>query len=121
MKLSVGVDSVEIGRIKSSVSKKSFISRVFTRGEREYAAKKVRPEESFAGAFCAKEAFLKAVGEGITRPALSEIEVMHNEKGAPYILLHGETADRFGGFSLSLSITHTEQTATAVVIACKEE
>ncbi len=117
MKLSVGVDSVDIGRIRQSLTKESFVMRVFTQSEREYALRKVRPEESFAGAFCAKEAFLKAVGEGISRFALSEIETLHDEKGAPYVVLHGATAQKYGSLNLSLSITHTEHTATAVVIA----
>ncbi len=60
----VGIDIVEvsrIGRLKDRYGDK-FLAKVFTDDEIRYARSKRRGDESLAGRFAAKEAFMKARG-----------------------------------------------------------
>lgn len=115
----LGVDLVEIERIKSAVQKPHFAARVFTEAERMYADAKGRPEESYAGMYAAKEAVLKAFGTGLGGADLLEIEVLHDSVGCPSLQLHAKAlaclADR-GAKRTFLSISHTDALAMAEVI-----
>src|SRR6266576_1849022 len=64
--VSVGVDIVEVGRVKAAIDRwrARFLDRVFTQGEIAYCRSKVREAESFAVRFAAKEAFAKALKVG---------------------------------------------------------
>lgn len=115
----LGIDLVEIDRIKTAVQKPHFTARVFTDAERQYADAKARPEESYAGMFAAKEATLKAFGTGLGGADLLQIEVLHDASGCPFLKLHGRAeqclAER-GAKRAFLSISHTETLAFAEVI-----
>mgnify|MGYP001737540690 FL=1 len=63
-----------------------------------------------AGRWSAKEAFSKAMGTGIGKLGFQDLEVLNNEKGAPYF-----SKSPFSG-NVWLSISHTEQFVTASVI-----
>ena len=70
-------------------------------------------------AFCAKEAFSKSLGTGISGFSLKEVSLLHNERGKPYLSFSGnaEKIVHKTGCSFDVSITHTESLATAVVIS----
>lgn len=114
-----GVDLVEIERIRRSVQNPAFLERVF--GARERIEWKQRGEkaEHLAGAFAAKEAFAKTLGTGIRGFSLSEVEVLHDSFGAPYFAFSGKAAALVEARALefSLSITHTDTLALAMVTA----
>ena len=118
---SVGVDLVEIGRVKKGCESERFLERVYSPGERAlFCGEKMR-YESLAGNWAAKEAFSKALGTGVRGFELTDVEVLRDELGAPYYRLSGrakEIADR-RGLSFSVSITHTGELAEAVCIAFK--
>lgn len=76
----IGTDIVKISRIEKSIGSERFKASVFTQNEIAYC----RKAENFAGIFAAKEAYFKALGTGIDK-RLNNIEVLHNEKGKPYI------------------------------------
>ena len=114
--MKVGIDMIEIERIEKSISNPSFVKRVYTEGEYRYFSAKKNGAESAAGFFCAKEAFAKALGTGIGAVNFADIEVAHDEKGAPYLILHGEAAHLAEGLTPSLSITHHRTAAAAIVI-----
>ena len=121
MDFKIGIDSVEIERIAQSVKKDSFIRRVYGENELKELRNKNMPAQSAAACFCAKEAFSKAIGTGISGFGLKEVETLHDEKGKPFLVFSGE-AKRIveeSGLSFEISITHTDSTATAVVIAFK--
>ncbi|MFY9198051.1 MAG: holo-ACP synthase [Acutalibacteraceae bacterium] len=121
MLVTTGVDLVEISRIKKSMAKKGFIERVFGPSERVYLGRKGMPVQSVAAAFCAKEAFGKALGCGISGFGMREVEVMHDEQGRPYFKLSGrakQLAD-IRNLSFEVSLTHTKSYAMAVVVAYK--
>ena len=115
----IGIDLLEIERMERLLPNDAFMKCVFTEYERKYIAGKGRAAAaSAAGIFCAKEAASKALGRGLAI-ALHEIEVLHTEHGAPYLMLHGKAAEEYGGLTFNLSITHTGVTAGAVVTAEK--
>lgn len=116
-----GIDIVDIKRIERSLENDSFKARVY--GADELKELKNKKPENYAGAFCAKEAFAKALGTGVRGFSLCEVQVLHDEYGAPYFSLSGkaqEIADE-KGLEFSLSITHTNTVAMASVIAYGKE
>ena len=121
MVLGLGIDMVEVERIRESVVRfgDRFLYRIFTEGERRYCATKRAPEQSLAARFAAKEAAAKALGTGMSRGvAWRDLEVVR-AGGAPSLLLHGrarELAAQLGIGRSSLSLTHTQVHATAVVL-----
>ena len=108
--MKIGIDVVEVSRIRSAVEKNSkFLKRVFTENEIKYFSGTVMKWESVAGGFAAKEAYSKYVGTGIGELSLCDIEVCHDEKGAPYLMIKGKKS------KASLSITHSGNIAVATV------
>ena len=119
--ISNGIDLIEIARIEKSLEQDAFRSRVY--GENELAELDGKKAESYAAAFCAKEAFSKAVGTGLGGFDFKEVEVLHNENGKPYFRLSGrakELADEMN-FDFALSLTHTKDYAAAMVTAFTKE
>jgi holo-[acyl-carrier protein] synthase len=127
--LSIGVDMVEVERIRRALEDlrigKRFRDRVFTRQEIQYCENKRRGRyESYAGRFAAKEAVMKALGRG-WGAAVSwlDIEIAPASSGRPEIILHDKTAllaRQLGIRRWSLSITHTAQHGLAYVITQDE-
>jgi phosphopantetheine--protein transferase-like protein len=70
----VGIDIVDVSRMEGIMKRfgHRFLNRVFTSQELEYTGKKMRMQESLAGRFAAKEAFIKARGESVS---WKEIEI----------------------------------------------
>lgn len=117
-----GIDATDISRIEKSMENPNFVKRILGPDEYAYYESKGFPAESVAGAFCAKEAFSKAVGTGVRGFAMSEVEILHDEFGKPYYKFSGkakEIVDR-QKLCFSLSITHTDTTAFAVATAVKK-
>ena len=126
MIVSVGVDLIEVGRIRHALEDatigKRFRDRVYTEGEIRYCESKgVSKYQSYAGRFAAKEATMKALGTGWgAKAGWANIEVTRARSGKPEIALNGHTADfarELGIRRLLVSITHTDANALAYVIA----
>ena len=108
-----GIDIEELASIQNAVEKrKGFAQRVLTDKEMErFASLKGRRQiEYLAGRWSAKEAFSKALGTGIGKLGFQDLEVLNNERGAPYF-----SKSPFSG-KVWLSISHTDQFVTASVI-----
>ncbi|MDR1117547.1 MAG: holo-ACP synthase [Oscillospiraceae bacterium] len=115
----VGIDLLEIDRMAVNINSEPFMRRVFTPEENEYiSSRKKMSAASAAGIFCAKEAFIKAVGTAVP---LHGVSVSHDENGKPFILLSEELSGKYAGIAFFLSITHTDVTAAAVVVAEKTQ
>ncbi len=111
----IGIDIVEIERIKKAVGRERFKNKVYTKIEQNYCESRgSQSAASYAARFAAKEAFFKAMGTGITT-ALTDVEVVNNELGQPEIFLHGKTKDLFSG-KIFLSLSHSREYATAVAV-----
>lgn len=116
----IGIDLVEIERIKKSIQSEHFCERVFGENELKELRARNMPAQSAAACFAAKEAFSKAIGTGICGFSLTEVETLHTENGKPYLHLSGNALKLAGDLSFDISITHTRELAQAVVIAYKE-
>ncbi len=116
---SVGVDLVEIERVRKGCNNSRFVERVYSKAEQELFLGEKPRFASLAGNWAAKEAFSKALGTGVRDFALTEVEILRDELGAPYIRLSGraKAAAECKGLCFSVSITHTKELAEAVVIA----
>ena len=126
MFLSVGVDMVEVARIRRALEDpkigQRFRARVYTEKEIEYCEGKGRGKyQSYGGRFAAKEAVMKALGKGwSSEVGWQDIEIVPTPGGKPELCLYNRTsalARKLGIQKFSISITHTEHYATAYVIA----
>jgi len=123
----IGVDIVEVERIKQRITSNSgFCELVFSIEEIAYCTKKAIPYESYAARFAAKEAFLKAVGTGIDFTIdLNEIQVLNNEFGKPYFkktyAVEQYLMAQLGYIpEIQLSLSHTYKQAIAFVLFNKK-
>jgi holo-[acyl-carrier protein] synthase len=94
--------------------------RLFTDGERDYAARQADPAPSLAARFAAKEAVMKALGVGLGAFPFTDVEVVRRPGGQPALLVRGAAADlasRQGVGKFLVSLTHTSSLAEAVVAA----
>jgi holo-[acyl-carrier protein] synthase len=108
--MEVGVDLVEIARIKSLARRNpKFLPRVFSAAEISYCRAKKNPWPHFAVRFAAKEAVYKALGEA--KLPLTAISVKRDAKGRPTVLLRGKPAR-----ALKLSLSHGDDHAVAVCL-----
>jgi holo-[acyl-carrier protein] synthase len=118
----LGIDIAEVNRIEQAIARhgRAFLERVFTPAEIEYCERFRHRFERYAGRFAAKEAAMKALGTGWSKGVRwKDIEVTRLPGGRPTLVLHGVTrqrADRMGARQISLSITHSGNTALAEVI-----
>lgn len=122
MIISVGIDFIEVARIRETISRTPrFVERVFTEKERAYCdSKGASAAGSYAARFAAKEAALKALKTG-WRGAIKwhDIEISNDEQGAPSIKINGEAENilkTLGATSIHLSMSHTNEHAIATVI-----
>jgi holo-[acyl-carrier protein] synthase len=113
----VGIDLLEIDRLERALERRPRLAeRLFTDGERAYAATRARPGQHLAARFCAKEAIAKA----LELPALNwrEVEIVGGD-GPPSVRLHGAAraqADELG-LEVSVSLTHSQRDAAAAAVA----
>ena len=120
--INTGIDLVSIKRINDMLTKSPrFITRFFGNDEQNLFISKTSDKsrgETIAGNFCAKEAFSKALGTGIVGFSLNEVQILRNELGAPYIKLNGNAEKIVENLNarISVSISHTNEYATAIVI-----
>ena len=121
--LGLGIDLVEVGRIRDMLTKHGdrFKARTFTPGEIAYCDSCADPAMHYAARFAAKEAAAKAIGTGLWAQGVDwkDIEVVRESSGKPTLHLHGSArghAEQQGVTSLLISLTHTRDLAMAQVI-----
>lgn len=122
MIIGIGVDLIEIGRIRKVFERRGerFKKRVFDPIECEYCEARANPIQHYAARFTAKEAFSKAIGTGMSRGiGFKNIVVKNDPQGKPQMLVNGkakEVCDRLGAQRIYVSLSHSEKYATAVVV-----
>jgi holo-[acyl-carrier protein] synthase len=124
MILGIGVDVIEVARIRAALENprtgERFRARVFTEGEVAYCSRRHNAHESYAARFAAKEATMKALGRGFGQGiAWREIEITRND-GAPAVRLSGGAQARAEVLSvrnIHVSLSHAADLAIAYVIA----
>jgi len=119
--IGIGIDLVDVKRIEDAVKKrKHFLERIYTQEEIKMNPRGEFRFQELAGRFAAKEAFFKAIKSGWRRGVtFSDVIVLNEPSGAPYIKLNGrakEIAQSLGVNKIFVSISHTEDLATGIVI-----
>lgn len=122
MIVGVGLDNVQTKRMQEVLLKWAdrVEDRVFTEEELAYSRTKGEPHFHLAARFAGKEAFFKALGKGLSEGmSWTNVNILNDELGKPYITLRGrarELADSMEVKVIHLSLTHTDESAIAVVI-----
>lgn len=114
-----GIDIIEIKRVEKSISNNHFIERVYSPEEIAVCESRKNRAESYAGRFCVKEAFAKALGTGVRGFELNEVSTLTDSLGCPYISLKGKALKLAENYKFSVSITHSKEYAAAIVIMYK--
>jgi len=117
MILGIGLDLAHVERYRfDDRALEWFARKIYTEEEMAYALRKRHVAERLAGFFAAKEATRKAFGHAIP---WRRVGVTHERSGRPAIRLY-EGAERLvaarGVERIHLTITHTAETAAAVVV-----
>ena len=127
MIISVGIDIIEVRRVKAVLRRTPrFVERVFTPRERDYCDRRgVVAPQHYAARFAAKEAALKALGTGWSGGiAWQDVEVVSQASGAPALIFHNHARELFqqsGADVAHISISHTSEHAIAQVILERTE
>ena len=122
MIVSIGIDIIEVYRIRETVSRTPrFLERVYTDRERAYCESKgAAAAQSYAARFAAKEAFLKALKTGWRgKITWHDIEICSDADGVPSLKIKGEARnilENLGANQIHLSLSHTTEHAVAQVI-----
>jgi holo-[acyl-carrier protein] synthase len=120
MIVGIGIDLIEIEKIAKDLHSDVYLRKVFTESEIAACKNAVNSAERFAGKFAAKEAFMKAIGKGIRQGVwFMQVEVLNRENGQPYVQVNGEAEIQLNELDVAnihVSITHTKNTAAAVII-----
>lgn len=122
MILGIGIDIIEIERIRNLVKKKNaFLQRFFTLKENKYFNMNGNIKmESVAGYFASKEAVVKSIGTGFSGISWQDIEIQKTSLGQPKVVLRGGAASKakeMGIESIMLSISHCKTYAVAQAVA----
>ena len=119
MKVTCGIDIIEIDRIKESIEKtgKAFLERVFTENEIKYCeSRKKQKYQHYAARFAAKEAAFKALSwkiEDKYSVSWKDFEVVNIEQGRPTLKVVG--IDLSDIEDIDISISHCKEYAVANV------
>jgi holo-[acyl-carrier protein] synthase len=117
--IAVGIDIIEVGRIRKVFEKhgERFLQRVYT--EREVWQCRGKATR-LAGRFAAKEAISKALGTGLHGVAWREMEIVQLRSGRPTVTLHGnakQRAELLGLSAFDVSIADLAEFSIAVAVA----
>ena len=120
MIVGIGNDIIEIERIEKAISKESFKIKIYTQRELENIEKRGDRVETYAGIFSAKEAISKAIGTGVREFSLTDLEILNDDLGKPYVVV-SEKLDKIlkakkEDYQIEISISHSRKYATAMAI-----
>ncbi len=93
----IGTDIIEVDRIRNaSMRNKRFLEKIFTGDEIAYCRQKKNAYIHYASRFAAKESVFKSLGIKINGyNFFREIEILNQDNGAPFVVLHGQMLDFF--------------------------
>ena len=120
MIIGIGNDIIEIERIEKAISKEGFKNKIYSQRELENIEKRGNRTETYAGIFSAKEAISKAIGTGVREFSLTDLEILNDDLGKPYVVV-SEKLDKIlrnkkEDYQIEISISHSKKYATAVAI-----
>ena len=120
MIVGIGNDIIEIERVEKAISKEGFIAKVYTQREIENIVKRGNRTETYAGIFSAKEAISKAIGTGVREFALTDLEILNDDLGKPYVIVSDKLNKIIQSkkeiYQIEIAISHSKKYATAMAI-----
>ncbi|MHB8580181.1 MAG: holo-ACP synthase [Ignavibacteriaceae bacterium] len=125
MVFGIGVDIIEIDRVKKSVDKygDNFLNKIYTETELNYCLNKASKYQHLAARFAAKEAVYKALSTGWNKEiGWHDIEIYNEANGMPLVKLKGDLESFLSnGRSLKISISHSRDYVVCMAIVYKED
>jgi len=122
MILGVGIDIIEVARVRASHDRfgDRFLNRLLLADEIAYCRMHKNPAPFLAARFAAKEAISKAFGTGIgAQLGWQDMEIRRKDSGEPFVVLHGKGEKLFAARKakrLLVSISHTENYAAVTAV-----
>ena len=120
MIVGIGNDIIEIERIEKAILREGFKNKVYTQKELKNIEKRGNRVETYAGIFSAKEAISKAIGTGVREFSLTDLEILNDDLGKPYVIV-SEKLDKIiknkkEDYQIEISISHSKKYATAMAV-----
>jgi holo-[acyl-carrier protein] synthase len=122
MILGIGIDIIEVARVKASHERfgERFLKRVLLTNEIAYCLSHKNPAPFIAARFAAKEAISKAFGTGIgAQLGWRDMEIRRKKSGEPFVILHGKGKKLFAARcakQLRISLSHAANYAAATAV-----
>ena len=121
-----GVDIIDNKRIEKSLKIKGFKKRLFTLNEINQSKKYRNKTNYFAKRFAAKEAFVKAIGNGFRNNInFKDIDISNDTKGKPLIKISSNIKNflkkkfKLNRYKIFLSLSDEKNYSIAYVIINK--
>ena len=120
MVLGIGIDIIEIDRIKKSIDKygDTFLNKVFTKMEIEYSLPKANKYQHLAARFAAKEAIAKALSySGEHGFNWQDIEIYNELNGMPKVRLFNKLSAMLGDDKqIHITMSHSQNYVTCFAL-----
>ena len=123
MVIGIGVDIIEISRIRDSIEKlKNISNKIYTKVEIDYCLSKGNKYQHLAARFAAKEAVAKALATGWNKEfSWQHIEIYNEPSGLPVVKLKGKLESFLHpDKNLKISMSHSHNYVVCVAIIYKE-
>ncbi|MDR0904096.1 MAG: hypothetical protein LBM59_05645 [Ruminococcus sp.] len=116
--MNIGIHSIDYAHFKKLAVNPKFRSKLLTSREMKFLMGKGFSTRIIAEMYCAKIAFIKAMGGTVSGCRMDEISVLQDWAGLSYIAVQGDTKIRFDArkCKITCSFTYSKLTATAVVL-----
>jgi holo-[acyl-carrier protein] synthase len=125
MVIGIGIDIIEIDRIRDSVEKfgDRFLNKIYTQKELDYCLKKKYKYQHLAARFAAKEAVYKALATGWDADvSWQNIEISNEANGMPIVTLQGKLKKFLQkGKDLKISMSHSRDYVACMAIIFKSD
>lgn len=131
MKITTGIDIIEVDRIKKTVEKlgENFLNRIYTEKEIQYCYKsEIMKYQHLAARFAVKEAVFKSISEFVNKNdnLWKDIEVLNDDCGKPKLNVEklSKNISKIANIKIKdidVSISHIKKYAVASVVAVFEE
>ena len=124
MVFGIGIDIIEIERIKKSIDTygDSFLNKIYTQNELDYCLAKFNKYQHLAARFAAKEAIYKALSSGWEKDATwKSMEIINEPNGLPVVKFFGKLKEFISDDKdIKISISHSDHYVTCVAIIYKK-
>jgi holo-[acyl-carrier protein] synthase len=123
MVIGIGIDIIEIDRIKKSVDGNGdkFLEKVYTPNELKYCLSKKNKYQHLAARFAAKEAIYKAISSNWdSELSWQDMEIVNTPNGMPEVKFKGNLEKFLSkDKDLKISMSHSRDYVTCVAIIYK--